>query len=164
MTDPAPGGTQVQYVIARSSVPSAPQPATHIYFAILGDEPGLGPAEYFTYNTCWIIGHPAANGSNGTAAYGVFRTIIPESYTSLGPATFYFDKNGNRLATPEVRLQPGLAAADGADTSFFYADYVCDLARCQTSSAPVRPLLMSVPSRRWFCRITAAQKALLPRK
>ena len=34
---------------------------------------------------------------------------------------------GNRLPTPEVRLQPGVAAADNANTSFFGVDDVGDL-------------------------------------
>ena len=68
-----------------------------------------------------------ANGCNGTAAYSVFRMSIPEYFTSPGPATVYFDKMGNRLATPEVRLQPGIAAADNGNTSFFGGDDVGDL-------------------------------------
>ena len=68
-----------------------------------------------------------ANGCNGTAAYSVFRPSIPEYFTSPGPATVYFDNMGNRLANPEVRLQPGVAAADNANTSFFGGDDVGDL-------------------------------------
>jgi hypothetical protein len=52
---------------------------------------------------------------------------IPEYFTSPGPATVYFDNTGNRLPTPEVRLQPGVAAADGANNSFFGGDDVGDL-------------------------------------
>jgi hypothetical protein len=122
------GETTVQYVIARSSVPTAPKPATHIRYIMRGNGlSGLGPAEYFTYNTPNTKGHAMANGCNGTAAYGVFRPSIPEYFTSPGPATVYFDAMGNRLATPEVRLQPSIAAADNANTSFFGGDDVGDL-------------------------------------
>jgi len=128
VTAPKAGETQVQYVIARSSVPTAPQPATHIRWIIRGNGlSGIGPAEYFTVNTPNTKGHAMANGCNGTAAYSVFRMSIPEYFTSPGPATVYFDNMGNRLATPEVRLQPGVAAADAANTSFFGGDDVGDL-------------------------------------
>jgi hypothetical protein len=52
---------------------------------------------------------------------------IPEYFTSPGPATVYFDNEGNRLASPEVRLQPSIAAADAANNSFFGGDDVGDL-------------------------------------
>jgi hypothetical protein len=41
----------------------------------------------------------------------------PESFSSRGPKTRLFDKDGNRLATPDVREKPNLAAADGVLTS-----------------------------------------------
>lgn len=128
VTSPKAGESQVQYVIARASIPTAPQPATHIRWIIRGNGlSGIGPAEYFTVNTPNTKGHSMANGCNGTAAYSVFRMGIPEYFTSPGPATVYFDTMGNRLAVPEVRLQPGVAAADNANTSFFGGDDVGDL-------------------------------------
>ena len=78
-TRPRTGQTQVQYVIARSSVPTAPQPANHFRWIIRGNgASGIGPAEYFTVNTPNTKGHSMANGCNGTAAYNVFRMSIPE--------------------------------------------------------------------------------------
>ena len=127
-TKPKTGETQVQYVIARSTVPTASQPATHLRWIIRGNGAGgIGPAEYLTVNTPNTKGHAMANGCNGTAAYNVFRMSIPEYYTSPGPATVYFDMNGNRLPSPEVRLQPGVAAADNGNTSFFGGDSAGDL-------------------------------------
>jgi hypothetical protein len=127
-TKPKAGETKVQYVITRSSIPTAPHPATHFRWIIRGNGlSGIGPAEYFTVNTPNTKGHAMANGCNGTAAYSVFRMSIPEYFTSPGPATVYFDKMGNRLPTPEVRLQPGVAAADAGNTSFFGGDDVGDL-------------------------------------
>ncbi len=128
VTNRKAGDTQVQYVIARSSVPTAPHPATHVRWIIRGNGlSGIGPAEYFTYNTPNTKGHAMANGCNGTAAYSVFRMSIPEYYTSPGPATVYFDNMGNRLPSPEVREQPGVAAADNGNTSFFGGDSSADL-------------------------------------
>ena len=51
------------------------------------------------------------------AAVSVFRPSLPEYYSSPGPVTIYYDANNNRLATPEVRLQPHLAAADAGNVS-----------------------------------------------
>jgi len=112
--------TQLQFVIARSNTPTAPQPATHVRWVMPGDGiPNLGPNEYFTYNSPTTGGHAIAAGCNGTAAYSVFRPSIPEFFTSPGPATIYFDDNNNRLTPPLIRQQPSVAAADGANTSFF---------------------------------------------
>ena len=127
-TSPATGQTKVQYVISRSKVPTITPVADHFRYIIRGNgAAGIGPAEYFTVNTPNTKGHAMARGCNGTAAYSVFRPSIPEYYTSPGPVTVYLDKQGNRLATPEIRLQPGVAAADAANTSFFSSDSTSDI-------------------------------------
>ena len=120
---PPTGQTQVQFVIARANVPMVPKPASHLRYIFNGNGAGgLGPAEYFSYTTPTTGGHNATALCNGTAAYSVFRPSLPESYTSPGPVTVYFDPNGNRLSTPQVRLQPTIAAADAANESFFSSD------------------------------------------
>ncbi len=112
------GGTQLQYVICRENVPNSPVAATRIRYLIPGNGVGgIGPAEYFSYDTATTGGHAMARGCNGTAAYSVFRPNVPESFTSPGPAVIYYDQNQNRLAVPEVRLQPRVAAADAANIS-----------------------------------------------
>lgn len=117
------GQTQVQFVIARANVPSVPNPASHLRYVFNGNGAGgLGPAEYFSYTSPTTGGHNAAAGANGAAAYSVFRPSIPESFTSPGPVTVYFDPSGNRLSQPDVRLQPAIAAADAANESFFSSD------------------------------------------
>ncbi len=127
-TSPATGQTQVQYVISRSTIPTITPVADHFRWIIRGNgAAGIGPAEYFTVNTPNTKGHAMARGCNGTAAYSVFRPSIPEYYTSPGPVTVYLDKQGNRLTTPEIRLQPGVAAADAANTSFFASDSTSDI-------------------------------------
>ncbi len=110
--------TSIQYVLARSNTPSGPHVADHIrYLLPANGRSGYGPAEYFTYNTVTTAGHAMATGCNGTAAYSVFRPNIPESFTSPGPVTIYWDQNQNYLNPPQVRLQPGVAAADAANIS-----------------------------------------------
>jgi hypothetical protein len=124
------GSKQVQFVIARSNTPTQPasQLPTHVRWLIPGNGAGnIGPAEYFKYNSVTTGGHATAAGANGVAAYSVFKPNIPEYYSSPGPATFYFDKDSNRLPVPEVRLQPRVAAADAGNTSFFTSDSGSDL-------------------------------------
>jgi len=121
---------QIQFVIARANTPAqAPsQLPTRVRWLIPGNGAGnLGPAEYFTYNTVTTGGHATAAGGNGVAAYSVFKPNVPEVYTSPGPATILFDKNSNRLAVPDVRQQPRVAAADAGNTSFFTSDSSGDL-------------------------------------
>ncbi len=123
----ATGQTQVQFVIARANVPTVPNPASHLRYLFNGNGAGgYGPAEYYSYTTPTTGGHNAAAGANGAAAVSVFRPSIPESFTAPGPVTVYFDPAGNRLATPDVRLQPTVAAADAANESFFSSDSAGD--------------------------------------
>lgn len=122
------GEGAVQYVLARSAIPTRTPVADHFRILVRGNGlSGIGPAEYFTYNTPNTKGHSMAVGCNGTAAYSVFRPSVEEYYTSPGPATVYFTNTGTRLATPDVRLQPRIAAADNANNSFFASDDVGDL-------------------------------------
>ena len=71
-------------------------------------------------------GHPVALGGLGVGAafyqntptFGQNPPLI-ETFSSAGGSPILFDTGGNRLATPEVRQQPGITAPDGADTTFF---------------------------------------------
>lgn len=113
------GATGTQFVVSRRNVPASGGPQ-HIRIQDGGNGvAGIAPLEYFTYNSVTTGGHDSARSANGVAAYSVFRPSKPETFTSPGPAIYYFDENNNRLATPEVRLQPRIAAADAANTSFF---------------------------------------------
>ena len=126
------GQTQVQFVFARANVSTSPNAATEVRYLIPGNGAGgLGPAEYFTYTTVTTGGHAMAETCNGAAAYSVFRPSLPEYFTSPGPVTIYYDPNNNRLATPEVRLQPKLGFADAANVSsnmngYFASDSTSD--------------------------------------
>ncbi len=117
----APSGqTQIQFVIARANIPTAPRLPTRVRVSTRGNGlGGIGPAEYFAYNAVTTKGHATAKGCNGTAAYSVFRPNQTEAFTSPGPATILFDRTGALLATPEIRLVPRVAAIDAANTSDF---------------------------------------------
>ncbi|MDQ3559573.1 MAG: S8 family serine peptidase, partial [Pseudomonadota bacterium] len=114
------GTFDVQMVIARANTPAAGIPAAdrlrYVWFN------GGQPQEFIDYRAPATYGHNSAVGANGVAAYAFYPPFIPESFTSPGPVTIYFDKNNNRLPQPEVRLKPDMAAMDGADTTFFGAD------------------------------------------
>ena len=125
----ATGQTQVQYVVARTAIPAAtPTPASIFRIDIRGNgASGYGPVEYFTVNQANTKAHSTAPSCNSTAAMSVFRPSIPEYFTSPGPVVKYFDKVGNRLATPEIRLKPTIMAADQGNTSFFASDTTSDI-------------------------------------
>ena len=116
----ADGYSQVQLVIARSNTTAPANAANHFKYIMFGDGiGGIGPAEYNNYLTPVTFGHSAAAGANSVAAYSCFRPNLPENFTSPGPVTIYFDANNNRLATPQVRRKPDVAAADGSNNTFF---------------------------------------------
>jgi hypothetical protein len=111
---------QVQLVIARANTTAPANAATQLKYVFFGNGAGgMGPAEYNSYLTPVTFGHSAAAGANSVAAYAMFRPNMPEDFTSPGPVTIYFDKNNNPLNPPQVRLKPDIAAADGANNTFF---------------------------------------------
>lgn len=113
-------GTQVQMVISRSNTTAPANAASVLKYVFFGNGTrNCGPAEYTSYTMPVTFGHSAAAGANSVAAYDSFRPNIPEYFTSPGPVTIYFDTNNNRLTTPEVRLKPDVAAADGVNNTFF---------------------------------------------
>ena len=122
------GQTQCQFVVAKgaNSRNLTPLPS-RIRIQTRGNgAAGIGPAEYVQYNAPTSKGHATAAGGNGVAAYSPFRPNIPESFTSPGPAVILFDKMGNRLAQPIIRLYPTVAALNRANTSFFGSDSAND--------------------------------------
>lgn len=124
----SPSLGQVRFLIAPgANNPVASQLPTRVRWSTRGNgAAGIGPAEYFSYNAVTTKGHATAKGCNGTAAYNPFRPNIPESYTSPGPATILFDRNSVRLAVPEIREVPRVAAIAGANNSFFASDTTSD--------------------------------------
>ncbi|HEX8076521.1 MAG TPA: S8 family serine peptidase, partial [Chthoniobacterales bacterium] len=113
-------GAQAQMVICRSNTTAPANAANQLkYLFFANGASGVGPDEYFSYLTPVTYGHSAAAGANSVAAYSPFRPNLPEDFTSPGPVVIYFDQNNNRLATPEVRQKPDIAACDGVNNTFF---------------------------------------------
>jgi hypothetical protein len=74
-----------------------------------------------------VFGHAVARGATAVGAFDPFRPYLPESFTSPGgDLPIFFDSDGNRFATPEVRRVPQVTAADGGNTTFFSGDTVRD--------------------------------------
>jgi hypothetical protein len=66
-----------------------------------------------------VFGHPAAAGAIAVAADFWDNTLSTEYFSSLGPTAIFFDQDNVRLARPEIRQKPEIAAPDGIDTTFF---------------------------------------------
>jgi len=113
-----PAGTY-QIVVVRSDTTTDAPTANQVRFVTFGS---VVSGEYLNYTTPITFGHNSAAGTNGVAAFAWFQDYMPESFSSPGPSTMYFDGSGNRLATPEVRRKPDLGAPDGVNTSFFISD------------------------------------------
>lgn len=103
----------------------------------LADGAAPGVLKYINYGsssitTDWAtngstaVGHANTSGGLGVAAayYGntpAFGTspAVKETYSSAGGASIYFNANGTRKASAEVRNQPAITSVDGAATTFF---------------------------------------------
>lgn len=108
-----------QYQMAISLVNSEPTEAQEIKYVDFGRTLS---GEFVGGST--IVGHPAAR--DGVAVGAIFYQTpdTPESFTSLGPTTIFFDNAGNRLSEPEIRQTPLLAGVDGTNTTFFFGNDV----------------------------------------
>ena len=111
-------GSDTTYRIVISRGAGGSGTAKHLRYIVEQDS-GTVTGKYLRTAQPTIYGHPAAANADGIAAYDVHDLSTPEYYESFGPVTIYFDAEGNRLATPEVRVEPTMATVDGVDTTFF---------------------------------------------
>lgn len=119
------GPLNLQVVFARANTPPASiKPAENLRAAFFNGGGRL--LEHFSYDTPVTFGHSAAAGANSVATYAFFAPSVPEPFTSTGPVTIYLDQENRRLAKPEIRLKPDMAAMDGGNTTFFGTDAVAD--------------------------------------
>jgi len=115
----------LQMVVARANVPPKNNRNVADRIRWVGFS-GVRPQEHFSYLGPVTYGHNSARGAISVAAYPFFRPFIPEFFTSPGPSTIYFNRNNRRLAKPDVREKPDVAAMDGANTTFFFEDALED--------------------------------------
>ena len=113
------GQTEFDVVINLFTGPE-PERIKYIPFG-LGSNPANIYQEFAT-NSPTIFGHPAATNAQAVAAVNFFNQENPASFTSHGPTTILFDRNGNRLPTHKVLQTPNFAAINGTDTTFFGFD------------------------------------------
>ena len=113
-----PNRTPVTYQITLARRQEGLQQATHLRY-LVDTQGSVATNKDLSYNVPTIYGHAAATGADAVAAYAWDVLDAPEPFTSAGPVTVYIDPNGLRLATPDVRRQPTLAAVDGVNTTFF---------------------------------------------
>lgn len=93
---------------------------------------GTTPNEYTDdHFKSTVIGHSNAAGTEAVGAAPYFNTPafnrnvdVPllEGFSSLGGTPIFFDEDGDRLSTPEVRQKPQIVGPDGTNNTFFGTD------------------------------------------
>jgi len=92
---------------------------------------GIGPSilKYVLFNALsideWqthsgtVYGQPASANAVAAGAVPFDAPTNIEPFSSRGDVTLYFDPDGNRLTTPELRRKPDVVAPDAVNTTFF---------------------------------------------
>ena len=108
-------GAERTYTIAISKTSGGAGTAQH--FRCISNAFGLPGGTFLQERVPSIVGHAGARDADAIGAYQYNHLSEPEIFSSLGPVTIYFDDNGLRLLTPEVRQQPTLSGPDGVSTT-----------------------------------------------
>lgn len=113
--DPVAVGLQIRRFAGAAST----TPLTTLKYIANGSVGDFAAGEHVTSSDAINPDAAAAAGSLAVAAVNAADEGLddPEGFSSRGPKTRLFDVAGNRLATPEVRQKPELAAADGVATT-----------------------------------------------
>jgi hypothetical protein len=114
---PSQGDPSPTYFVAYAKASAASTQARRIRSVAF-----FGVSTYVTHTRPFspqVYGHTAARGAVSVAADYWGDTKATEYFSSLGPATIYFDDQGNRLPYPQIRLKPDISAVDGVHTTFF---------------------------------------------
>jgi hypothetical protein len=130
VANPSGQDTQFQIVISRKgTTPSSPVATKLRYLAVGNFGSGVPARKFYQEGAPCTFGHSCAVGAIGVSAYAYDSdpsnpvappfTPVLEDTSSPGPATYYFDAAGNRLAQPETRQKPDIAGPDGGNTTFF---------------------------------------------
>jgi Cep192 domain 4/Subtilase family len=132
------GGDPVE-VFGFSNPPDSGESNFNILIAkCVGPNPGLMKNVFFDFlgqineyetNSSTIYGHANSRGGESvgaafyaqTPAFGVSPALL-EFYSSAGGTPILFDKSGDKLQTPIIRMKPGVVGPDGVDTSFIGID------------------------------------------
>jgi hypothetical protein len=134
---------EVQLVINKYT-PGAPNP--RLKFALLENGRGVSKTEYPESKEGdtvgpTIFGHSGDAQTISVAALPFSSNVVPEKYSSRGPATHYFGPAdgiaaANPLGSPEVLAKPDIAATDCGVTTFFAEEDLFGNWRfCGTSAA-----------------------------
>src|SRR5688572_8996937 len=110
----------------------APNYIKHVWFDL---DAGVFSVDEYDTASGTVYGHANAAGAEAVGAAAWYQTeewgaplrpqCIPaclNSFSSAGGSPVLFGRNGRRLATPQVRLKPGVTGPDGGNTSFFLFD------------------------------------------
>ena len=117
-----PGGNtgQVWFVAIALRGPGFTTPhAMHLKVVDFDDGNQVRLLQFAQYLAPSVFGHAAAAGAIAVAADFWDNRASTEYFSSLGPTAIYFDQDNVRLAQPQIRQKPEIAAPDGVDTTFF---------------------------------------------
>jgi hypothetical protein len=116
------GLPEIQIAISRAG--TGPLGATRLR-NVLNDS--IYVTEYSNSLAPAVFGHAVSRGATAVGAFDPFRPYLPEYFTSPGgDLPIFFDSEGNRFPTPQIRRVPQVTAADGGNTTFFGGDTLRD--------------------------------------